>query len=168
MDARVRLGRTRHMKLIELTQGKFAQIDDEDFEKVSQYKWYYNSGYALTYSKGKRIRMHRLVMNAPDGVDVDHRDTNKLNNQKPNLRLCTTTQNNRNGILRKDNTTGYKGVSIEPSTGYFRPNVYKDGVALSFGNFKDIHHAALARDLWAVDLYGEFASTNFPVVSFGP
>lgn len=156
------------MKLIPLSKGKFAKVDDEDYLRLIKHKWYENDGYAITYQKGKRIRMHRLIMNAPDGINVDHRDTDKLNNQKSNLRLCTTTQNNRNGTLRKDNTTGYKGVSIEPSTGYFRPNVYKDGVALSFGNFKDIHHAALARDLWALDLYGEFASTNFPVVSFGP
>jgi HNH endonuclease len=156
------------MKLIPLSKGKFTKVDDDDFELVSQYSWYENEGYAITYCKGKRIRMHRLIMNAPDGVDVDHRDQDKLNNQKYNLRFCTTTQNNRNVRLHKNNTTGYKGVSIEPSTGYFRPNVYKDGVAISFGNFKDIHHAALARDLWAVDLYGEFASTNFPVVSFGP
>src|ERR1044071_1696611 len=94
------------MKLIPLTQSKFALVDDSDFERIRQYKWYYNDGYAITYHKGKRIRMHRLIMNAPDGVDVDHRDTNKLNNQKSNLRLCTTTQNNRNGILRKDNSTG--------------------------------------------------------------
>lgn len=112
--------------------------------------------------------MHRLVMNAPDGVEIDHKEGDKLNNQKSNLRFCTTTQNNRNVGHRKNNTTGYKGVSIEPSTGKFRPNVYKAGVALSFGNYEGIRHAALARDLWAVALYGEFASTNFPVAFFGP
>ena len=149
-------------------KGQFALCDDEDYEMLSPYKWYLNEGYVITYYKGKRLRMHRLVMNAASDEDVDHKSHDKRDNQKTNLRLCNLTQNNRNGVLRKDNTTGYKGVSVEPSTGYFRPNVYKDGVAISFGNFKNIHHAALARDLWAIDLYGEFASTNFPVVSFGP
>src|SRR5215211_1823206 len=99
-------------------------IDEEDLALVSQYKWYINEGYAVTYHKGKRIKMHRLIMNAAPGQAIDHRDTNKKNNQKSNLRFCTTTQNNRNGVLRKDNTTGYKGVSLEPSTGHYRPNIY--------------------------------------------
>jgi hypothetical protein len=139
-----------------------------DLELVSQYSWYENKGYAVTYSKGKRIKMHRLIMKAAPGQAVDHKDTDKLNNQKSNLRFCTTTQNNRNGVLRKDNPTGYIGVTVDPSTGHFRPNIYKDGKAVSFGQFLDKYHAALARDLWAVDMYGEFASTNFPVVAFGP
>jgi hypothetical protein len=156
------------MKKIPLSQSKFALVDDGDYSRLIQYKWHYNNGYAKTWYKGRRIRMHRMIMNAPDGVNVDHRGGNKLNNQKSNLRLCNTTQNNRNGILRKDNSTGYQGVTVEPSTGHFRPNIYKGGMALSFGQFENKHHAALARDLWALDMYGEFASTNFPVVAFGP
>jgi hypothetical protein len=156
------------MKLIPLSKEKFAKIDDDDLALVSQYRWYENEGYAITYHKGKRTRMHRLIMNASDGVDVDHRDIEKLNNQKSNLRFCTVTQNNRNVASRKNNTTGYKEVTIDPTTGHYRPNIYKDGAALSFGQFKEKRHAALTRDLWALDIYGEFASTNFPVVSFGP
>lgn len=123
---------------------------------------------AKTWFKGRRIRMHRLIMNAPDGVDVDHRDHDRLNNQKFNLWLCTLTENNQNGKLRRDNSTGYKGVTVEPTTGHYRPNIYQDGKAVSFGQFDDPHYAALARDLWAVAAYGEFANTNFPVVGFGP
>lgn len=79
------------MKLTTLSKGLFAKVDDDDFALLSQYRWYENEGYAITYYKGKRIRMHRLIMGVPDGVDVDHRDTDKLNNQKSNLRLCTLT-----------------------------------------------------------------------------
>jgi HNH endonuclease len=156
------------MKKIQLSQGKYALIDDKDFELVSQYKWHYNNGYAKTWHKGKRIRMHRLIMNAPDGVEVDHRDLNKLNNQKANLRFCTTTQNNQNGKIRKNNTSGYKGVMLEKSTGHWRPGIYANGKCYYCGQFIDKHHAALAYDLWATDLHGEFANTNFPVVAFGP
>lgn len=84
------------------------------------------------------------------------------------LRVCTTTQNNQNGTLRKDNTSGYKGVSRDKSTGHFRPLVYAGGMAHYAGQFKDKRHAALAYDLWATDLHGDYASTSFPVVSFGP
>lgn len=156
------------MKYIPLSMGKFAKVDDEEYQRLIQYRWHYNNGYAKTWHKGKRVRMHRLIMNAPAGVNVDHRDHDKLNNQKFNLRLCTLIENNRNGVLRKDNTSGYKGVSIDPSTGYWRPSVYLNGKALYFGQYSDKRHAALAHDLWATDLYGEFVSTNFPVVSFGP
>jgi hypothetical protein len=140
------------MKLIPLSRNKFAQIDDDDFELVSKYRWCENEGYAVTYYKGKRIKMHRLIMNAKPGQAVDHKDPNKLNNQRYNLRFCTTRQNNRNVGLRKDNTSGYKGVSLEPSTGRWRPNIYVDGKVVCFGNFIDPHHAAVARDLWAVDI----------------
>jgi hypothetical protein len=155
------------MKLIPLSQNKFAQIDDDDFALVSKYRWYENEGYAITYHKGKRIKMHRLVMKAAPSQPVDHRDTNKLNNQKHNLRFCTIKENNRNGVLRKDNTSGYKGVFLDKSTGHWRPVVYVDAKPFSPGQFKNKAHAALARDLWALDLHGEFASTNFPVVAFG-
>jgi HNH endonuclease/AP2 domain len=155
------------MKLIPLSKGKFAKCDDENYELVSHHRWYENEGYAITYQKGKRIRMHRLIMNAPDGVDVDHRDHDKLNNQKSNLRLCTLTQNNQNGKLRKDNTSGYKGVSLDRSTGHWRALMYANGQAHYSGQFLEKHHAALAYDLWAIDLHGEFASTNFSVVAFG-
>jgi hypothetical protein len=122
------------VKLIPVSRNKFAQIDNDDFELISKYRWYENEVYAVTYHKGKRIKMHRLIMKAKPGQPVNHKDNNKLNYQKYNLRFCTTAQNNRNGVLRKDNTSGYKGVSLEPSTGHWRPNIYKDGVAISFGN----------------------------------
>jgi hypothetical protein len=160
------------MKLIPLGgkygKGKFAEVDDEDYEWLSKYKWYWNRGYAATYYQGKRFKMHRLIMNAAPGVEIDHKDRDKLNCQKSNLRICTTTQNNQNGTLRKDNTSGYKGVSLDRSTGHWRALMYASGNAFFAGQYKDKRHAALCYDLWATDLHGEFASTNFPVVAFGP
>lgn len=153
------------MKIIPLTQGFEAIIDDEDFALVSQYKWYCNEGYAVTYHKGKRVRMHRLLMDAKPGQQVDHRNRNRLDNRRSNLRICTLADNNRNITLRKDNTSGYKGVSLDKTTGHWKPLVYVNGKAKTFGQFKNKRHAALAYDLWAVDLHGEFASTNFKVVS---
>ncbi len=153
------------MKQIQLTQNKFALVDDKDYVLVSQYNWYYNNGYAKTYHKGKRIRMHRLILNASKRQQVDHRDRNGLDNRRSNLRICTIQENNRNVGLRKDNTSGYKGVSLDKTTGHWKPLVYVNGEAKTFGQFKDKHHAALAYDLWATFFHGEFASTNFNVVS---
>lgn len=97
------------MKLIPLTQGKFAQVDNEDYEKLSKYKWHFHTGYAATTSK--TIRMHRLILNAKVGEEVDHINRDKLDNRRGNLRICTRSENNHNMGLRRDNTSGYKGVN---------------------------------------------------------
>lgn len=96
------------MKRIPLTQGKFALVDDELFDYLNQWKWYYKEGYAARTLK--TIRMHRVIMNAPIGVEVDHRNRNKLDNQRTNLRLADDFLNNQNQGIRKDNTSGQKGV----------------------------------------------------------
>lgn len=152
------------MKIIKLTQGYSAKVDDKDFDLVSQYHWYYNNGYAKTYHKGKRFSMHRLIMNFPKGK-MDHRNRDRLDNQRANIRICTTQQNNRNISMRKDNTSGYKGVFLDKSTGHWRPVVYVDGKPKTSGQFLKKHHAALAYDMWATFFHGEYASTNFTVVS---
>jgi HNH endonuclease len=154
------------MKLIPLTQNFFAKVDDTDYPLVSQHRWYYNSGYAKTYHNGKRFTMHRLIMNFPKGK-MDHRNRDKLDNRRANLRVCTTQQNNRNISMRKDNTSGYKGVFLDKSTGHWRPVVYVNGKSMTFGQYADKQHAALAYDLWATFFHGEYASTNFTVVSQG-
>ncbi len=155
------------MKQVQLTQGYEAIIDDKDYEKVKDYNWYYNDGYAKAYHKGKRLRMHRLILNAKNDQRVDHQNRNRLDNRRSNLRICTLQENNRNISMRKDNTSGYKGVFLDRSTGHWKPAVYVDGKAKLFGQFKDKHHAALARDLWATFFHKEFASTNFTVVGSG-
>jgi hypothetical protein len=152
------------MKQIQLTRNQVALIDDEDYVLISQYNWYYNDGYAKAYHKGKRLRMHRIILNAKK-QQVDHRNRNRLDNRKCNLRLCTLKENNRNINMRKDNTSGYKGVSLDKTTGHWKPLVYVDGKAKTCGQFKDKHHAALAYDLWATFFHKEFASTNFDIVS---
>src|SRR5450631_1957406 len=112
------------MKEIPLTQGKFALVDDEDYENLISMKWHalYNkngdSFYAhhSVYNKGKSpsvIRMHRYLMGANDpNLDVDHIDGNTLNNQKYNLRICESHKNTSNlHGLKSNNTSGYRGVS---------------------------------------------------------
>jgi len=84
----------KSVKSIPLTQGKFAIVDVEDYDRLAKYKWHTNQDgnnfYAYTFlSKGnkkKRVFMHRLLMNAPKGLFIDHIDGNGLNNRKCNLR----------------------------------------------------------------------------------
>ena len=99
-------------KKIPLGHGQFAIVDDEDYEKVCQYKWHTMSGssnpnaYAVT-----KVRMHRLVIDAPMGYMVDHINGDTLDNRKANLRLCTNSQNQQNTASR-GGSSKYKGVSF--------------------------------------------------------
>jgi len=103
------------MKIIKLTKEKFTLLDDEDFDEINKFKWQATkTGYATRNTKGKTIRIHRLVMNAPKGMMVDHIDHNTLNNQKSNLRICTHTQNQQNQKNRQHGrgSSKYKGVVV--------------------------------------------------------
>lgn len=90
------------MKEIPLTQGKFAIVDDEDYERLSKYKWHAckggNTFYGYRNSKGlnrHKILMHReiLRLKQDDGKHTDHKNHCGLDNKKVNLRICTPAQN---------------------------------------------------------------------------
>lgn len=108
------------MKLIQLSKGKFAQVDDKDYDYLMQWKWRINRGksgdYAARtawagYKIRKKITMHRLLMNVDNPkIQVDHKDRNTLNNQKSNLRICTNAQNTRNRKSAEGSTSKYLGV----------------------------------------------------------
>jgi hypothetical protein len=107
------------VKYILLTQGKKTIVDDEDFEWLSQWKWQYRissngkykyQGYA--YRNAKCIRMHREIIHAPKGIDVDHINGDTLDNRKDNLRLVNNFQQNQNSAKRRDNTSGCRGVNF--------------------------------------------------------
>jgi hypothetical protein len=146
-------------KEIQLTQGKIALVDDEDFEYLSQWKWHFSNGYAARTVNifHNKIWMHREVMKTPPEMDTDHIDSNGLNNQKYNLRICTPSQNSRNRKKRKDI---YKGVGIT-ANGKWQASLMKDGVYVLRKTFDTPEAAARAYDEAARKHHGEFASTNF-------
>jgi hypothetical protein len=150
------------MKQIPLTQGEFALVDDEDFEELSRYKWQVLRNGPRSYAvrkAGKQIRMHRQITNAPDGMLVDHRDGNGLNNQRFNLRVCTAAENARNIRVHKDNKTGFKGVGR--SQGKYRAYIVVAKKFIFLGRFGDPESAARAYDKAAKQHFGQFARTNF-------
>ena len=144
-------------------EGKFAKVDDEDYDRVKGYSWYVNEGYVMTYHKGKRIRMHRLIMNAPKHVQVDHIYQDRFDHRKSELRLSTQRQNNAN--VRTRAVSGYKGVVKDPSCNRWKALISVKGKMVHLGNFETKEQAAIVYDLWAVDIHGPFAKTNFPIVS---
>ncbi len=153
------------MKRIRLSQGKFALVDDEDFDWLNQWKWSYHkhpehsTGYAVRRSnvdgKVKQIKMHQIVCPCGPGYTPDHKDRNGLNNQRDNLRPATQTQQRGNMVRKKRPArSGYRGVARHPS-GWTAsigrpPDKY-------IGLFRTKKAAAMAYNEKAVEKWGEFA-----------
>jgi len=159
------------MKSILLTQNKVALIDDEDFERLNKYKWcafhlknywYATRNIRIVTNRQILLYMHRIIMDPPSNVMIDHADGNGLNNQKSNLRICTSSQNIANTKISCDNTTGFKGVAYHKLQGKYTARVQKDGVRFNLGVFINPKDAALAYDKAALEMFGEFARLNFP------
>lgn len=158
-------------KEIPLTQGKFAIVDDDDYEWASKFKWQDVSGYACrSFRKDGRnvwVYMHRLILNDPAAPYADHINRNRLDNRKTNLRPATKRQNQRNQSKTKDKTSSqYKGVTLSKVWAYRkRPwigHIAPDGKSIYLGSYADEEVAARAYDSAASYYYGEFAGLNFP------
>ena len=158
------------MKKILLTQGKFALVDDADFEWLNQWKWCLYKCGRWEYAKrrggdGKIIIMHRLIMGLEpgDGQQVDHIDGNRSDNRRCNLRICTNRQNAQNSRSRGGKSK-YKGVSWYKPFRKWRARIVIDSKETCLGYFENELDAATAYDSAALKYFGEFALTNFELV----
>ena len=154
------------MKTIELSNGDKAFVDDEDLERLSKHHWWAQSrrkGKSVARAKigDKCILMHRFIMNAQEGQIIDHIDGNPLNNQKANLRFCTTSQNLMNRGINNTNTTGYKGVSWAKGLKKYMACIRVKGKNKHLGYFSDAIEAAKVYDKAILEHHGEFAWLNF-------
>lgn len=152
---------------IPLTRGKFAIIDRDDLEFIMRYDWVYSksggprSEYAR--SSGRRcIRMHSYIMNCPEGMVVDHKNGDGLDNRKSNLRICTDLQNRSNQRKKLSTINKYKGIKKRPN-GNWTVYISHDNKRICAGTFDTELKAALAYDKKAIELKGEFANLNFKV-----
>lgn len=143
--------------LIPLTKGKFAIIDAEDFEKVSQYKWHF-SVYAITSIDGNQVRMHRFVTGDTTSPQIDHINGNCLDNRKANLRGCTAVENARNMTKAANCSSKYKGVFHK--TNSWEAYIHMDDKKISLGRFPTEEHAAWAYNVAAKKHFGRFAKLN--------
>lgn len=160
------------MPIIQLSQGKTALVDVEDFEMLSKFKWQHHfRGYAyrdqyigMTGEVGKRrgvhkkVWMHREIMKTPKNMVTDHINGDRLDNRRSNLRICTQSQNQANSLLRKTNTSGYKGISHQKYGWIARLGV--DGKRLYLGWFKNKEEAIKAYNQAANKYYGDFIRLN--------
>ena len=156
---------------IPLTQGKYAIVDPEDFERLNKHKWYAvkckHTFYAIRCIGPRKrrilIRMHREIINPPDHLVVDHINHNGLDNRKANLRPATHAQNNYNKLIikRKNSSSKYKGVTWFKNSKIWRARIDVNGQRKFLGYFKDEIQAAKAYDKAAKMYHGEFATLNF-------
>jgi hypothetical protein len=160
------------MREIPLTRGFTAYVDDEDFDRVAAHKWYpmvkKRTVYAFTSipttqgSGVSSVSMHRFILSAIPGTQIDHEDHNGLNNQKSNLRTVTRSQNlgNSRKTLRTV-TSRFKGVCWSKKDRKWLAGIMVRGKYVYLGLHKDEEEAARAYDHSARELFGEFADTNF-------
>lgn len=147
-------------KKIPLGNNQFAIVDDEDFELISKFKWHIQpssnggEGYAVT-----KIRMHRIITNAPHGAMVDHINGDSLDNRRCNLRLCTNAQNQQNTEGR-GGTSRHKGVSFNKKSGKWLAAFLFEGRRYYCGLWDDEDDAARAVDKKRGEVCGTFASKN--------
>jgi len=152
------------MKEIKLTQGFVTKVDDEDYEWLNRWRWKpqidHNNVYAvrnIRYNGGyKTIRMHRFIVNPPDGILIDHIDSDGLNNQKYNLRLCNECQNRAH---RKPNKN-HKYIGVGVYKNIFRARIRFNNIIYALGYFKTEKEAAIAYNIAALRLKGNFAYLN--------
>jgi hypothetical protein len=155
------------VKYIALTQGKHAIVDAADFEWLNKHKWFATrrpggSGYyAARWENGRMILMHREIMNAPDGMQVDHANRYPSDNRRCNLRVCTKQQNVFNRCTGV-HSSRYQGVSYCKDHDKWVAYIKLDQQHERLGDFDDEVEAAKIRDRWAFAFHGRFAFLNFP------
>jgi hypothetical protein len=155
---------------VHLSDGSVALISDEDAVLVAGKGWHRDqkpgshTSYAVhATSRGGHpitVLMHRLILAAPVGWQVDHRNGDGLDNRRGNLRLSTSGQNQANADLRSDSVSGVRGVSWESQTQRWRARLRFDGVDVSLGRFETIEEAAEVYAEAANRYFGEFARQN--------
>jgi hypothetical protein len=148
------------MATIPLTDGGVVLVDDEDVERLQGRKWRRSKGYPCTGGRGRGIvYLHRVVMRAPIGTDVDHINGDLCDARKGNLRYCTDSQNqaNRRKLCGK---VPIKGVCVHTQTGKYQAQVKLMGRNHYLGLYDDPEEAGRAYLKKARELFGEFAWSN--------
>ena len=156
------------MKRIPLTQGQFALVDDGDFRRFGNFKWYaawdrkrqeFRAVRGIKKNgKVKTVRLHRAIMGAKNwSMKVDHINHNPLDNRRDNLRVCTHTENcrNRRGP-QKNSTSGVRGVYWNKLYGKWQARIRIGGKNKHLGVFVEKSKAASAYASANRTRYGKF------------
>lgn len=150
------------MKNIKLTKGQLAIVDDIDYERVILKKWNAHFKGRKYYADSKDISLHRFIMNLSngDGLEVDHRNHNPLDNRRVNLRVTTRLYNSKNRVKYNPTTSKFKGVQFRKDRNKWITVIRKDNRLHRLGSFKSEIEAALNYNKYAKKMFGEFAYLN--------
>lgn len=153
---------------IALTKGYVALVSAPAPISVSEYSWCALTGangnvYAARRGpRGKLILMHREILDAPFGLEVDHINGNTLDNCNCNLRLATHRENSYNRAAHRDGSSRFKGVSWSRDRRKWLAKIDQGAKQKYLGLYSDEVAAALAYDQAARQMFGQFARLNFP------
>lgn len=140
----------QYIQGIQLTSGKVALVDADDYEYLSQWKWQYDGRYASRVPRvngvtQKKLYMHRAIIGENSHKDIDHLNRNKLDNRRSNLKPCTRQENTRNRDLISTNTSGVTGVTWVKRIDKWMAQIRLNGKNIFLGNYDDINSAIEAR-----------------------
>jgi hypothetical protein len=138
-----------------------VKVDLENLENLRQYKWMINyHGYAVGRVNGIMKQMHRVILNAPKDMIIDHINRNTLDNRKNNLRICNKSQNAMNSKIPSDNTSGAKGVYWNKRYSKWEVRICLKGHNKFLGYFEDKQDAIEARRKAELKYFGEYSALN--------
>ena len=152
---------------VPLSQGYEAIIDVDDVGIIEGFNWYaqvakrHNLVYAvrgaILNGTKKQVSMHRQILNAKDGFDVDHSNGNGIDNRRKNIRIATRSQNMHNKKMQHNNTSGYKGVHWNKGRGKWQANIKVNDKRRYLGSFDTPEDAAEAYKSASERLHLDFA-----------
>lgn len=132
-------------------------FDYDDYEKINEYTWSLNpEGYVISLPFGEPIRMHRLIMDAPQNMEVDHINHNPADNRKENLRIVEHYENITYSKTRVDNTSGRKGVYWDKSRQKWMAAITFNKKTYHLGRFENFEDAVRAREEAEKTIHKEF------------
>lgn len=136
-------------------------IDKDDHELFNKYNWCMDKdGYLNSRTYGKYVTLHRLLLGAVRGQEIDHIDRNATNNCRNNLRFCSKQQNQANQKLSKYGSSRYRGVSFCKATNKWAAMIMVNYKCIRLGRFSTQEEAAVAYNKKAKEVFGEFAYQN--------
>ena len=153
-------------KRIKVGGGIYAKVDAQDYHKCLQYSWWLRRAdkymYPMTTIEGKSVGLHRVVLDlidAPKMVYVDHKNGDRLDNTRDNLRVCSNAQNQWNVPKKANSSQKYKGVR-KTKSGKYEARIRHKGKRIHLGTFENEIDAVKVYNAKALELHGDFAYIN--------